>query len=220
METNQTISERGYQHFLLLDDHEIVRFGVKQMIRQEWPASKIYEAETFMEAERLLHDHDIQVMISDVKVPGLSPGESVSQIQRFANRLPVVVFTMYPRDLLDRQLDDQQIVAYICKNDGVEHLRDAMKHVMGKLPDWQPPHEEFHENPFAGLSAQELNIAVALVHGKTNAEICRKFDIRPSTVSTYKTRIYEKLGVSSYSEILKLAYTYGIDFNDVVESED
>jgi DNA-binding NarL/FixJ family response regulator len=63
-----------HRHFLLLDDHEIVRFGVKQMIRQEWPSSKVYEAESFMEAARLLHDHKVYVFIPDVKVPGLSLG--------------------------------------------------------------------------------------------------------------------------------------------------
>lgn len=218
-ETHRSNSAKTQRHFLLLDDHEIVRFGVKQMIRQEWPASKIYEAETFMEAERLLHGHDIQVMISDVKVPGLSPGESVAQIQCFAKRLPVVVFTMFPRDLMDKQLDEQLIVAYICKNNGLEYLRDALKHVMGALPGWRPPQEELQENPFSQLSTQELNIAVALVHGKSNTEICRKFDIKPSTVSTYKARIYEKLQVSSYTEILRLAYTYGIDFSDVSETD-
>jgi DNA-binding NarL/FixJ family response regulator len=213
-ESHRTNSETTYQHFLLLDDHEIVRFGVKQMIRQEWPASKIYEAESFMDAERLIRNHRIQLMITDIKIPGLGPGDSVTEIQRFAKRLPVVVFSMYPRDLMEKQLDDAQIVAYMCKNEGLDNLRDALKHVMGKLPGWTPPQEETQENPFAQLSSQELNIAVALVHGKSNSEICRQFDLKPSTVSTYKSRIYEKLGVQSYSEILKLAYTYGIDFDE------
>ena len=203
-----------HRHFLLLDDHEIVRFGVKQMIRQEWPSSKVYEAESFMEAERLLNNHEVHVLISDVKMPGVSPGESVAQIQRLSARVPLVVFTMFPRELLEKQLDEQHIVAYICKNDGVEQLRDALKHVLGGLPNWKPPQQELTENPFSSLSLQELNIAIALVHGKSNPEICKELNIKPSAASTYKARIYEKLQVNSYTEILKLAYTYGIDFSD------
>jgi DNA-binding NarL/FixJ family response regulator len=211
---NQRKEKNLHQHFLLLDDHEIVRFGIKQMIRQEWPSSKVYEAESFMEAERLLNNHEVHMLISDVKIPGVNPSESVAQIQRLSARVPLVVFTMYPRELLEKQLDQQHIIAYICKNDGVEQLRDALRHVLGTLPNWTPPKQGQTDNPFSSLSLQELNIATALVHGKSNSEICNAFNIKPSTASTYKARIYEKLQVSSYTEILKLAYTYGIDFND------
>ncbi|MEY3982886.1 MAG: hypothetical protein RL160_443 [Bacteroidota bacterium] len=71
---NQRKEKNLHQHLLLLDDHEIGRFGVMQMIRQDWPSSKVYEAESYMEAGRLLHDHKVYVFIPDVKVPGLSLG--------------------------------------------------------------------------------------------------------------------------------------------------
>ena len=203
-----------YRHFLLLDDHEIVRFGVRQMIRQEWPASKVYDAETFLEADRILRRHHIQVLISDVKVPGQNPGESVATIRQFASRVPVIVFSMYPKELFDSQLGQSLVQAYICKNDGIEYLRDALKRVMDGRTGWTPPEQVEQESPFSRLSAQEFHVAMAMVHGKSNAEICTAFGLKPSTVSTYKNRIYEKLNVENYSGILKLAYAHGIDFND------
>ncbi len=195
----------NFQHVLLVDDHEIVRFGVNQMLHQRWPHLDIRQAPSLYVAMQLLEEFPADIVISDLKFTGIPVADSVSRIWAMARTRSVVIFSMFPAAMVSIHFRHPNVLAAICKAEGMDRLYNVLDEIYsGK---WKRPETEsasLKAGSVARLSARERDVALAIASGKSNHMICEELGLKPSTISTYKTRVFEKMGVNNEADLIRM----------------
>ena len=195
----------NFQRVLLVDDHEIVRFGVRQMLQLRWPQLVIHEAPSLYDAMQMFDHVQPDIVISDLKFTGIPVADSVARILAIARNCPVVVFSMFPADLASVHLRHPNVLVTICKAEGMERLNGVLSDIYDG--NWRKP--EMSESAVkvasvARLSSRERDVALAIASGKSNHMICEELGLKPSTVSTYKNRVFEKMGVNNEADLIRV----------------
>ena len=202
---------------LIADDHSIVRQGFKYIINDNCENSFILEAKSFKEINEVLSTNIVNFLILDLNFPD---GNSISLIPEIKKKYPdvkILVFTAHDEELYaikcinagaDGYLskvcsEDEMINAFIAiKNRGKfisPKIRDIiLDSYLSKTP----------KNLLQSLSEKELEIASLFVKGLSNQDIVNQLDIKKSTVSTFKNRIFEKLGVKNISNLIEIFNLY------------
>lgn len=204
-----------FQKVLLVDDHEIVRFGVSQMLQLRWPELTIRQAASLYEAMQLMEDFHPDIVISDLKFTGIPVADSVSRIWSIARNFPIVVFSMFPAETTSLHLRHPNVLVTICKAEGMERLNRVINDIYDGT--WKRP--DISDNPdkpapALRLSSRERDVALAIAVGKSNNMICEELGLKPSTVSTYKTRVFEKMGVSNEADLIRVIEFIPADNNE------
>lgn len=201
----QGINAMNFQRVLLVDDHEIVRFGVSQMLHQRWPHLIIHQASSLYDAMQLLEDFPADIVISDLKFTGIPVADSVSRIWAIARTRPVVVFSMFPADMASIHLRHPNVLVTICKAEGMDRLNNVLGDIYtGSWKRTDTDATSLKAGSVALLSARERDIALAIASGKSNHMICEQLGLKPSTVSTYKTRVFDKMGVNNEADLIRM----------------
>lgn len=201
----QGINAMNFQRVLLVDDHEIVRFGVSQMLHQRWPHLIIHQASSLYDAMQLLEDFPADIVISDLKFTGIPVADSVSRIWAIARTRPVVVFSMFPADMASIHLRHPNVLVTICKAEGMDRLNNVLGDIYtGSWKRTDTDATSLKAGSVARLSARERDIALAIASGKSNHMICEQLGLKPSTVSTYKTRVFDKMGVNNEADLIRM----------------
>lgn len=198
---------------LIIDDHEIVRFGITQVLEQQFIGLKISESGTASQAIDLLKVQDFDLIISDLNLPDISSHELIKAIRRVDNRTPIIVFSMFPKEVMENAMSSLNIQKYVHKGDGLQKLTESVSEIMGNIETGKKSkkiHTEHEITPFEKLSAKELEVMMLYLQGKSTTEICEILTLKPSTVSTYKARIFVKLGVNNIAALTKLAFYYNV----------
>ncbi len=208
---------------LIVDDHEVVRLGLRSLLEQHPTMEVVGEAATAAEAvalaERLLPD----VVLMDIRLPGVSGVEACRQIKARNPRLRVLILTSYA----DGQLLTDAIVAgadgYILKQVGSDALITALERVAAGENLLDPAltgqvfsrlreaREQEELLAFRGLSDQEMRILARIAEGKTNKEIGDELHLSEKTVRNYVSEILAKLGLSSRVQAAAYAARYHIE---------
>lgn len=203
---------------LLADDHDVTRSGLSFFIRNRIPGVVIdeaYDADSTLEKVNLF---DYTLIVLDVKMPGSDSFHLLSSILCKKPDAKILMFSMYPEFGYAKRYLQMGAKGYVSKDASPEdignaittvlndkrYMSDALKHSIG---------EEITSdklNPFDCLSAREFEIVQHLIKGKSAAEIQWALNIKSSTVSTYKARIFEKLSCQNVMELAKLAEMYNI----------
>lgn len=201
----QFVNASNFKRVLLVDDHEIVRFGVSQMLHQRWPFLMIRQAPSLYDAMQLLEEFPADIVISDLKFTGIPVADSVSRIWTIARSRPVVVFSMFPSEMASIHLRHPNVLVTICKAEGVERLNNVLSDIYDG--NWKRPETDngaLKSGSVGKLSSRERDVALAIASGKSNNMICEEFGLKPSTVSTYKTRVFEKMGVNNEADLIRM----------------
>jgi len=218
---DKTITTR----ILLVDDHEIIRRGVRTLLekRKDWQV--VGEATTGREAlaevERLQPD----VVVMDISMPGLNGLEAVRQIARAAPRTEVLVLTMHDSEKLVRQVLEAGARGYILKSDSTQKLIPAIEALRVHKPYLTSSVNEvvlrgyLGQKPLKGetsggrLTPREREIVQLLAEGNTNKEIAATLSISVKTAETHRSNIMRKLDLHSVSELVRYAVR-----NDIIEA--
>ncbi|MCH8478526.1 MAG: response regulator [Wenzhouxiangella sp.] len=204
---------------LIVEDHDLVRTGLKNILSAEPGFKIIGETSTGEEAIRLARDLEPDVILMDVELPGLSGLETTERILKVQSRVRVVVLTAHSEPPLPARLLDIGASGYLTKACSARELVNAVKAVargeryigseiaqqlaLSLLPGTP-------QSPFQELTARELEVALMLTQGMQPPSIAEVIKVSPKTVATHKYNIYEKVGVSSEVELLRLALRYGL----------
>ncbi|MCC5864950.1 MAG: response regulator [Wenzhouxiangella sp.] len=204
---------------LIVEDHDLVRTGLKNILSAEPGFKIIGETSTGEEAIRLARDLEPDVILMDVELPGLSGLETTERILKVQSRVRVVVLTAHSEPPLPARLLDIGASGYLTKACSARELVNAVKAVargeryigseiaqqlaLSLLPGTP-------QSPFQELTARELEVALMLTQGMKPPSIAEVIKVSPKTVATHKYNIYEKVGVSSEVELLRLALRYGL----------
>lgn len=207
--------------FLLIDDHEIVRSGVKNVLQELFKPSEIYEANDEMPALNLLKEHQYDLIIMDVQIPGTDTVRLMEFIKTKYPGTKVLIFSMSSEHVYARRFLKAGAMGFVSKNAGLTEFKKALELV---LNDRKYISENLAEllaeeigtqqpnNPFDKLSAREFEIAILLMGGKSGNDISELLSINSSTVGTHKARLFEKLGVNNLPELIEVARIYKLNF--------
>lgn len=199
------------KRIILADDHSFVRLGIIQILKDEYPAAEIMQVS---DAESLIKEvslHDWDLVISDLDMPGRSGLEALEQIKLLKPNLPVLILSIYPEDLYALRVLKAGASGYLNKNSAPDELIVAIQRIsLGKKYITPEIAEKFldidpDKKPHELLSNREFEIFKLLASGKTVTQIAEMLSIALTTVSTHRSRIMEKLSLSTNSDLTRYA---------------
>jgi DNA-binding NarL/FixJ family response regulator len=211
----------GKQRILLVDDHEVVRLGLKALLDRHPNFEVIGEAGSAREALEQVANLQPNVVVMDIRLPGTSGIEACEEIvQRFPDT-KVIMLTSYAEDEMLFSAIRAGASGYILKQIGGEDLVRALDAVgRGEaLLDPAVTQRVFQEvrkavkeeeaSAFSHLSQQEKHVLLLVSEGKTNREIAKALFLGEGTVRNYVSSILSKLGVNNRAE----AAAYAVEHN-------
>lgn len=203
----------------IVDDHEIVRAGFREMLAQELGIAIAFEAASGEEALDRLRDNDCEVLLLDLALPGQSGVDVLRTLRQRHSGLHVLVLTGYPEERYALPMIRNGADGYLCKECGRDELLKAV-HVVAQGRRYLSPHlaellaEEVTGDkpapPHQQLSERELQVFLRLARGQSVSEIGKDLHLSVKTVSTYRSRLLEKLGISSNAELAAYALRNGL----------
>lgn len=193
---------------LIADDHSVVRQGVSLMLKDTFDHIEIEHAESFYETLNMIKDDEFDLLLLDINLPGGDNVSMIADVRGLQKDLKVLMFSAYEEDQYALRYLQAGAQGFLNKLSSEEKIIEAVNAVLKGgvyFSDTIDPVAAKSINPLDTLSARELEIAGMLVKGEGNLEIANKLGIGMSTVSTYKSRIFEKLGVNN---VLAMAEKY------------
>lgn len=199
---------------LIADDHPVVRHGLKQILASESKLSVVGEAKNGDEALEMARKLDWDVAVVDYSMPGMSGLELLKEFKREHPNRPVLILSMYPEEVHATRVLKAGAAGYLNKASACEELAHAIRKIAGggkyispslaeKMvfelgPDAQKPlHEE--------LSDREYRVMWLLASGKQVKQIAKEMFLSASTISTYRSRIFKKLQLTSNAGLVRYA---------------
>ena len=197
---------------LLVDDHALLRTGVAKIINQEPDLHVIAEAENGVEAIAAFEKHQPDVTLLDLRMPVMEGVEAVKQIRARDPRALVIVLTTYDRDDEISQALKAGAKAYVLKDIAADDLVNCIRNVLaGKTYIAPAAAAKLAEGVTrVQLTPREMATLRLLADGQSNKEIANALDISERTVKTHLAHLFEKLGVTSRTEAIKVATRRGL----------
>jgi two-component system, NarL family, response regulator DevR len=205
---------------LIVDDHEVVRLGLRTLLSDEPDLEVVAEAGSAEEALVQAGNYRPDVVIMDIQLPGRSGLEACRNIRKQFPAMQVVILTSHGGDGFAEQALRAGAAGYVLKQVGNEELvraiRAAMRgeivldprtaaRVVARLKNLESQSEA---NAFRTLSPRELDVLTPLSRGKTNAEIGQLLNLSEKTVGNYVGSMLEKLGMHNRIELAAYAYEH------------
>jgi DNA-binding NarL/FixJ family response regulator len=202
---------------LLADDHAIVRDGLKRILSEKLNRPSFGEAKDAQEALSLALKEPWDAVVLDISLPGRNGLEVLKELRRKRPELPVLILSMHPEDQFAVRAIKGGAAGYIVKESAPEVLVDALRKAMTgrkfitpsvaeRLADTAEDDLPSHED----LSDREYEVLRLMAGGKTVAEIARSLSLSVKTISTYRTRILDKLKLSTTAQIIRYAIQNGL----------
>ncbi|MFZ5634950.1 MAG: response regulator [Pseudomonadota bacterium] len=202
----------------LLDDHALVRTGMRMMLSAETDIEVIGEADSGETALPMIRRLKPDVVLCDLHLPGISGLEVTERIVRGDYGCRVVVVSVLEDGPIPKRLLEAGASGYVGKaGDASELLRAIRDVARGKryLANGIAQHLALagiggDASPFDALSPRELEVAMLLVQGLRQEEIAKRLSLSSKTVNTHKSRLFEKLGVQDSIALARLSSQYGL----------
>lgn len=207
-------------NILLVEDHPIFRFGVRQLILQRWPGAACGECSTLATALQAVRQQPWTLAVVDLNLPDADGIEAVSQLLRAAPGLRVLVLSLNGEAAYAQRLLQQGAAGYLAKDRAAEELVAAIERVAAGGRYISAALAEHLADLLSGqgkasahseLSPQEYRVMLQLAAGKRVADIAEGMHLSPKTVSTYRSRILDKLGLASNAELARYCLANGLD---------
>lgn len=207
------------QNFLLIDDHVIVRTGIKMLIANTYIGSTIHEAKDGESAMEFVKQNDYDFVMLDVQMPNTDTFALMETFKSNYPKLKVLMFSMNAESVYALRYIKAGAKGFISKDAPMEEVAKAIDVVLrGKkyiseemlfsIAEGNTGSEE--SNPFTTLSTREFEIVQMLLNGKTISLIAADLGLGISTVGTHKGRVFTKLKVTNLLELQNLANSYNV----------
>jgi two-component system, NarL family, invasion response regulator UvrY len=190
-----------------------VRHGLKQILADEFKKAAFGEARNAQEALDLVWKEDWDVVVLDITMPGRSGLEVLREIKKSRPKLPVLVLSMHPENQFAVRVLKRGASGYMTKESAPEELVAVKKVLAGgryvstslaeKLATYLS--SDTHKPPQELLSDREFQVLRLIASGKIVSEIAKELSLSVKTISTYRTRILEKMGLRNNAELMHYA---------------
>ncbi|MFD1768262.1 response regulator [Sphingobacterium suaedae] len=202
---------------LIADDHSIVRLGASVIIKESIPDATILQAQTYDEVYTHLHQEGFELLLLDINMPGGNNIKVVKEILALQPQLKILIFSSYEESLYALRYISAGACGYLNKNTAMSELKNAIQSIMARGKYMSEAVKELYiqklttskslfdeNNPLHKLSNREMDVAKHLIKGLGILEVATLMDLSSSTVSTYKSRVFEKLNVNNIPELIEL----------------
>ena len=201
---------------LLVDDHPVVRHGIRQILVEGLKNVSVGEASDAPGARASIRGDGWDVVVLDVTLPGESGLDLLKDIRRSHPGLPVLVLSMHPAAQFARRALAAGAFGYLTKESAPTELVYAVeqisrgRHYLGSRAHERPPSMRADRPPHEALSDREYQVLRMLGSGKTVSEIAASLRLSVKTVSTYRARLLDKLQMRSNAELMRYAIENGL----------
>lgn len=205
---------------LVVDDHDLVRAGITRMLADMDGLKVVGQAESGEEALKKARELKPDVVLMDVKMPGIGGLEATRKLSRSNPDIRVIAVTVCEDDPFPTRLLQAGAAGYLTKGAALEEMIQAIRLVFAgqryispqiaqqlALKSFQPQQSG---SPFDLLSEREIQIALMIANCEKVQSISDKLCLSPKTVNTYRYRIFEKLSITSDVELALLAVRHGM----------
>lgn len=202
---------------LIADDHSIVRLGVTVIISDMIKDAIISQAKTYEEVYSLLKKERFDLLLLDINMPGGNDINVIKKLLHIQEDLKILVFSSYDEHLYALRYIEAGACGYLNKSTAMSELNNAIQNIQERGKYMSDTVKDLYVqsllnaksksdklNPLHRLSNRELNVAKLLTEGLGILEISALLSLSSSTISTYKTRIFDKLRVNNISELIEL----------------
>lgn len=204
---------------MLVDDHGLVRSGIKRMLADVSDIDVVAEADSgeqaIMQAREIMPD----VILMDLSMPGIGGLEATRKITRSMPDAKIIAVTIHEDDPFPARLLEAGAVGYLTKGCDVGEIISAIKSVhrgnqyltpdvAQKLALTLVHHRD--KAPLEELTQREIQVMLMIVKGESNKLIAEKLCLSPKTTSTYRYRLFEKLDVANDVELTRYAIRHGL----------
>lgn len=199
---------------LIADDHAIVRRGLKELLLEEFPAVNIADAENAGELIKMAEHQKWDLIICDINMPGRSGIDALHQLKQDFPGIPVLIMSMYSEDQYALRAFKAGAAGYLAKETVHSNLIKAVKDVLAGKKFITPAiaeklacsledtgEKQLHEQ----LSNREFEVFKLLTAGQSASAIAELLSVSTTTVSTYRSRILDKMKMKSNADLIRYA---------------
>ena len=199
---------------LLIDDHAVVRQGLKLILADQFKKAVFGEARNSAEALNRVVKENWDVVLLDITMPGRSGLEALRDIKRLRPKLPVLVLSMHPEDQFAVRILKAGASGYLTKESADEELVGAIKKVIEGGRYVSPSLAErmasyltidVQKAPHERLSDREFQVLRMIASGKTVSQIGRELSLSVKTISTHRARLLEKMDLKNNAQLTHYA---------------
>ncbi len=204
---------------LLVDDHELVRKGIRRLLEDSTGIKVVSEAGNGEEAFDEVKKHNPSVVLMDVNMPGIGGLEATRKLLQLDPSLKVIIVTIHTAEPFPTKLLEAGASGYLTKDCGISEIVKAIRTV-SKGERYLSADVAQHmaltmmpgskQSPFQILSQREMQVMMMVTQGQNVQQISDKLCLSPKTISTYRHRLFEKLNVENDVELTRLAIRHGM----------
>lgn len=205
-------------HVLIADDHAIVRQGLKQILSDTEDLVVAGEADDGVEALQLARQQQWDVFLLDISMPNRNGIDTLKQLKKEFPRLPVLILSMHPEEQYAVRAIQSGAAGYLTKQSATAELVAAIRKVArgekyispalaSRLAEVIASGER---PPLEKLSDREHEVLRLIASGKTLTQVAEALNLSVATVSTYRARLLEKLGLKSTAELIHYGLRHGL----------
>ena len=199
---------------LVIDDHEVVRRGVKQILEETVPHVEVGEADTAQQGIAAVRQGPWDLAIVDISLPDQNGLELLCELHNIAPQLPLMVLSLHPEEQYAVRAFRAGAMAYLTKQTAPEELTRAVKQVLAgrryvtaSLGERMAGNLSKHPAGLAhqALSEREFEVLVLLAQGQSVKHIAQSLALSMKTISTYRARLLDKLQLATTAELIRYA---------------
>jgi two-component system, NarL family, invasion response regulator UvrY len=205
-------------HILIADDHAIVRKGLVELLRDEFSHLHVYEAVNSQQAIEIISKQKLDVILLDISMPGRNGIETLKQVRAQGIKTPILMLSMHPEDQYAIRALKAGASGFINKETATEELLTAVhrilagkKYITATVAEKLADSTELSNKPAHELlSDREMHVLQKIASGETVSEIALELSLSVNTISTYRTRLLEKLSLNNNAELTRYAMDNGL----------
>ena len=204
---------------LIVDDHKILRRGLREVVQEEFPEAEFGEAENSQTALALVHEREWDLLLLDINIPGRNGLEVLQEIKHVAPNVPVLVVSAYAEEDFAIRALKLRAAGYLTKSCVADELIVAIKkalaggrYVTASLAEKlaESMGSDLKGRPHENLSNRELQVLRMVATGRNIKAIAAELCLSEKTVGTYRQRIATKMGLSTNVELARYALQTGL----------
>jgi len=205
------------KNILIADDHSIVRLGASIVIKETLPTATILQAQTYDEVYETLNNSSIDLLLLDINMPGGNNIKVIKDILTISPNIKILVFSSYEENLYALRYISAGAAGYLNKNTAMSELKNAIESIVARGKYMSDTVNELYvqkltsskasfngTNPLNQLSNREMDVAKHLIKGLGILDVANLMGLSSSTVSTYKSRIFEKLNANNIPDLIEM----------------
>ena len=218
-ESEATIARPSSLRIMLVDDHPIVRRGLRDILVDAFAGAIIHEVGYGRDAMALIHSQMWHVIVLDLSLPDGSGLDVLKRVRELRPRLPVLILSMHAADQFARRAIAAGASGYLTKDAADSELVTAVSRLARGGKYFGPEvlervalglHPDREDRPHERLSDREYQVLRMIGGGKTVSEIATELGLSVKTVSTYRARVLEKMKMRTNAELTHYAVRHGI----------